>query len=98
MDGMDKQQHTGCHQQPNGKLKQTNRSISIMTTTTDSMRRYINSIVSDARLFTEEERTGYYKQVARLEYMPELQRIADEVKALEQTRWTEYKQSNQIFA
>jgi hypothetical protein len=67
-----------------------------MTTTTDSMRRYINSIVSDARLFTEEERTGYYKQVANLGYMPELQRIADEVKALEQTRWTEYKQSNQI--
>jgi len=69
-----------------------------MTTTTDSMRRYINSIVSDDRLFTEEERTGYYKQVANLGYMPELQRIADEVKTLEQTRWTEYKQSNQIFA
>jgi hypothetical protein len=70
-----------------------------MTTTTDSMRRYINSIVSDARLFTEEERTGYYKQVANLEYMPELQRIADEVKALEQTRWTKFKEErNQIFA
>ena len=70
-----------------------------MTTTTDSMRRYINSIVSDDRLFTEEERTGYYKQVANLGYMPELQRIADEVKALEQTRWTEFKEErNQIFA
>lgn len=67
--------------------------------TTDSIRRYINSIVSDTRLFDEEERTGYYKQVARLEYMPELQRIADEVKALEQTRWTKFKEErNQIFA
>jgi hypothetical protein len=68
-------------------------------TTTDSIRRYINSIVSDTRLFTEDERTGYYKQVANLEYMPELQRIADEVKALEQERWTKFKEErNQIFA
>jgi hypothetical protein len=67
-------------------------------TTPDSLRRYINSVVSDTRLFSQEERDGYYKQVARLEYQPELQRIADEVYALEQGRWTEYKQvkSNQF--
>lgn len=65
-------------------------------TTPDSLRRYINSVVSDTRLFSQEERDGYYKQVARLEYQPELQRIADEVYALEQERWTEYKETNQI--
>jgi hypothetical protein len=65
-------------------------------TTPDSLRRYINSVVSDTRLFSDIEREGYFRQVARLEYQPELQRIADEVYALEQGRWTEYKQSNQI--
>jgi hypothetical protein len=66
-------------------------------TTPDSLRRYINSVVSDTRLFSQEERDGYYKQVARLEYQPELQRIADEVYALEQGRWTEYKEEQKLL-
>jgi hypothetical protein len=65
-------------------------------TTPDSLRRYINSVVSDTRLFSDVERDGYFKQVANLEYQPELQRIADEVYALEQGRWTKYKETNQI--
>jgi len=64
--------------------------------TTDSLRRYINSVVSDSRLFSDEEREEYYKDAARVHHLPNLQRIADEVYALEQERWTKYKETNQI--
>lgn len=64
----------------------------------DATRRIIKRAVSDANLFTDEERDFYYRQ-AMTDNATRMKQLLDEVTEMESARWKEFKkQTNHIAA
>ena len=62
----------------------------------ESLKRLINTIIHDLRLFSQAEIDGYKARMIGAD-TDQLEAIMKEAKALESVRWKEYKETHQFL-